>query len=107
MALDDLAGFKELAFEFFNDTRRNMTVWRALVERGDAVELRAHLHRCKGGASIFGFERLHNIIAQWETSPGPDPKHFDLDGFERELDAAEMAVLALEDDHAIDTDRNG
>ena len=95
MAHGDPAGLIELAFDYFNDTRRLMTGWLALLEAGNFSRLRDELHRCKGGASLFGLERLVALIGECE-SPGRLEEHgFDLSAFEQELSAAENAVANM------------
>ena len=95
MAHGDLRGLRELAFDFFNDTRRQMTGWLALIESENYSQLRDDLHRCKGGASLFGLERIVALIGSCESPEVLEEKGFDLTGFEDELTAAESAVLAL------------
>ena len=95
MAHGDLAGLKELAFDFFNDTRRLMTGWQSMIEAGNFRTLREELHRCKGGASLFGLERLVALIAASESPMVLEKNGFDLTGFEKELTAAEAAVTLL------------
>lgn len=95
MAHGDLGGLRALAFDFFNDTRRQMTGWMALLESKNYNQLRDDLHRCKGGASLFGLERLVALIGSCESPNALEEKGFDIVGFENELSAAESAVLAL------------
>ncbi len=95
MAHGDLPGLRELAFDFFNDTRRQMTTWRSLLESRNYRQLRDDLHRCKGGASLFGLERMVAIIGAVESPSALESHGFDIGGFERELDAAETAVERL------------
>jgi HPt (histidine-containing phosphotransfer) domain-containing protein len=97
MAHGDLEGLRELAFDFFNDTRRNMTRWAALLENREFMVLREDLHRCKGGASIFGLERIVSLIGGCEGPAGLEKQGFDLRLFEDELTAAERAVVAMTD----------
>lgn len=97
MAHGDLAGLRELAFDFFNDTRRNMTRWGVLIENREYMVLREDLHRCKGGASIFGLERIVSLIGRFEGPAGLEKHEFDLGLFENELTAAEQAVVAMTD----------
>lgn len=97
MAHGDLAGLRQLAFDFFNDTRRQMTGWRALLESGNYAQLREDLHRCKGGASLFGLERLVALLGSFESPAAIESKGFDIGSFESELTAAENAVLAMTD----------
>ncbi len=97
MAHGDLAGLRELAFEFFNDTRRQMTGWRALLESENFGQLRDDLHRCKGGASLFGLERMVHLIGATESPAVLERQGFDIANFEKELTAAERAVVALTD----------
>ena len=95
MAHGDLAGLRELAFDFFNDTRRQMTGWNALLESGNFSQLRDDLHRCKGGASLFGLERMVDLIGSCESPSVLEQQGFDLANFEKELTAAESAVVAM------------
>lgn len=95
MAHGDLPGLRELAFDFFNDTRRQMTTWRSLLESRNYRQLREDLHRCKGGASLFGLERMVAIIGTAESPSVLESRGFDISGFEEELDAAESAVVRL------------
>ena len=95
MAHGDIGGFRDLAFDYFNDTRRLMTGWLAMIEAGNFVRLREELHRCKGGASIFGLERLVALIGAHESAKVLETSGFDLAAFENELSAAEIAVTTL------------
>lgn len=97
MAHGDIAGLRELAFDYFNDTRRQMTAWKALLESGNFKQLRANLHRCKGGASIFGLERFVALISSLELASVLEDDGFDFANFEIELSAAENAVSAMTD----------
>jgi len=95
MAHGDLGGLRELAFDYFNDTRRLMTGWLALAETENFPQLRAELHRCKGGASLFGFERIVALIGSCESPEALESSGFDVAHFEQELTAAERAVIAM------------
>lgn len=97
MAHGDLPGLRQLAFDFFNDTRRQMTGWNALLESANFGQLREDLHRVKGGASLFGLERLVAIIGAVESPSALEARGFDLANFERELTAAEQAVTEMTD----------
>jgi HPt (histidine-containing phosphotransfer) domain-containing protein len=95
MAHGDPAGLIELAFDYFNETRRLMTGWMALIEAGDFVRLRDELHRCKGGASLFGLERLVSLLGDCESPAVLEQRGFDLVTFENELTAAENSVAGM------------
>lgn len=95
MAHGDLASLRLLAFDFFTDTRQQMSSWKALLEAGNFSQLRDDLHRCKGGASLFGLERLVAIIGSCESPTALESRGFDINGFENELSAAEHAVLQM------------
>lgn len=97
MAHGDLVGLRQLAFDFFNDTRRQMTGWMALIEAGNYNQLRDDLHRCKGGASLFGLERIVAMIGSFESPAALESRGFDIADFEKELSAAESAVIAMTD----------
>lgn len=95
MAHGDPRGLGELAFDYFNETRRLMTGWLAMIQAGNFPRLREELHRCKGGASLFGLERLVAFIGACETPMVLETRGFDIAGFEQELTAAENAVSAF------------
>lgn len=97
MAHGDIDGLKLLAFDYFNDTRRQMTGWVAMIEKGEYSDLRDDLHRCKGGASLFGLERIVALIGSCESPSVIEGSGFDVEDFETELTAAEQAVLAMTD----------
>lgn len=95
MAHGDLDGLRQLAFDFFNDTRRQMTGWSALLASGNVLQVREDLHRCKGGASLFGLERLVALLGSCEHKSALESGEFDIARFEKELSDAENAVLAM------------
>lgn len=95
MAHGDLDGLRQLAFDYFNDTRRHMTGWQALIEERNFQHLRDELHRCKGGASLFGLERIVAMISSFESPATLESRGFDVAQFEIELSAAETAVSAM------------
>ncbi len=95
MAHGDAGSLKELAFDFFDDTRRRMTGWLELIDAGDFGAVRDDLHRCKGGASLFGLERLVALIGASEAPEALECRGFDLTTFDAELTAAEDAVNGL------------
>ena len=97
MAHGDLDGLKELAFDYFNDTRRLMTHWLSLLEARNFGGLREELHRCKGGASLFGLERIVALIGDCESPMSLETRGFDLASFEKELSAAETAVSGMKE----------
>jgi hypothetical protein len=95
MAHGDLDGLRELAFDYFNDTRRLMTGWMSMIEAGNFASLREELHRCKGGASLFGLERIVAMIGDCESPMVLENGGFSLAEFEKELTAAETAVIEM------------
>lgn len=95
MAHGDLDGLRQLAIDFFNDTRRQMTKWGSLIESGNFAQLREDLHRCKGGASLFALDRLVSMLGSCETRSALETNGFDIARFENELSAAENAVMAM------------
>lgn len=66
-----------------------------MVEAGDYGKVREELHRCKGGASLFGLERIVAMIGDCEKPQALESNGFDLSRFEQELSAAERAVADL------------
>lgn len=97
MAHGDVGSLKELAFEYFTDTRHLMGGWQAMIESGDFVGLREELHRCKGGASLFGLERIRALIGDCESEMALETRGFDIAAFEAELNTAEIAVNGIEE----------
>ncbi len=95
MAHGDPAGLIEMAFDYFNETRHLMTGWMALIQAGNFAQLRDELHRCKGGASLFGLERLVSLLGEFESPAVLERRGFDLTAFENELTAAESAVTEM------------
>ncbi|MFT3990148.1 MAG: Hpt domain-containing protein [Luteolibacter sp.] len=96
MAYGDLDGFRELAAEFFVDMFSRLSGWKSLLEEGEFARLREELHRTKGGASIFGLERVVALIRTMEEPERLELLGFDIDGFEAELREAEKAVAGIE-----------
>lgn len=97
MAHGDLVGLRVLAFDYFKDTRKRMAGWVTLIESKNFKQLRDELHRCKGGASLFGLERIVAMIGSSESKSSLEQKGFDLARFEEELKAAENAILEMKD----------
>lgn len=95
MSNGDVEGFKELAIDFFTDTRRLMTGWSALIAGGNYGRLRDELHRCKGGASLFGLEEMVAMISACEPPLELEIRGFDLNAFEREVTRSEEMVGAI------------
>lgn len=95
MAYGDVPWLRGLAHEFFRETHALMPQWLAMVEAGSFDELRVELHRCKGGASLFGFERLVAMLASRQNPPELETHGFDVVAFKQELDAAEKAVTEM------------
>lgn len=95
MACGDLPGFFELAGEYFADVRSRLAGWPSLFAAGELPRLSEEFHRCKGGAAMFGLERMFSLLGVWEREPqvGQDP--LDLERFVKELGAAEEAVAGL------------
>jgi HPt (histidine-containing phosphotransfer) domain-containing protein len=95
MALGDTAGLLELACDYFTETHRLMAGWAAMVEAGNFNQLRDELHRCKGGASLFGLERLVAFLGECERPTHLENLGFDIATFEKELRDAEQAVAGM------------
>ncbi len=75
-----------------------MKGWRAMIAAGDYTCLRDELHRCKGGASLFGLERLVKMIADCEIPMALEVHGFDLDAFENEISRSEFLVSEIVED---------
>ncbi len=96
MAHGDVTGLRELALEFFDEIRTQIPVWADLGAKGNFTVLIEELHRCKGGASIFGLDRMLALIHAYESAPILEERGFDAAEFEAEFAAAEEAVRALQ-----------
>lgn len=66
MACGNIAEFKGMAEEFLADLRRLMPGWAVAREQGKWEEVQSEIHRCKGGASLFGMEKLRVMLASLE-----------------------------------------
>lgn len=97
MAYGDVPWLRGLASDFFRETRALIPQWQAMIESGRCDDLRVELHRCKGGASLFGFERLVAMLAICQNPLGLETHGFDVAAFELELVAAEKAVTEMID----------
>ena len=62
---------------------------------GEFRRLSEEFHRCKGGAAMFGFERLYGLLGNWETDSKIEKAGVDLEQFADEIAAAEAAVAAF------------
>ena len=95
MAYGDLTAFRELARDFFADTRKIMNGWGLLLEHREYARLSEEIHRCKGGASLFGLERVVSTLSRLENPEMLAQNGFNLDHFASELDEAESAVKEI------------
>jgi HPt (histidine-containing phosphotransfer) domain-containing protein len=95
MAHRDIPGLVALAEDYFRETRRLIPQWRDLVASGEFDRLRDELHRCKGGASLFGLERMVALLGKCESASYLETHGFDMAVLEVELTDAEKAVAAL------------
>ena len=95
MACGDVPGFFELADEFFTDVKVRLSQWPDMRQAGEFPRLLEEFHRCKGGAAMFGFERLFSLLGSWESDSGIGQGQFDLERFAEELEAAETAVTGF------------
>lgn len=95
MAYGDLTAFRELARDFFADTRKIMNGWGFLLEHREYARLCEEIHRCKGGASLFGLERVVSTLSRLENPESLAKNGFNLDHFASELDEAESAVKEI------------
>ncbi|WAC21448.1 Hpt domain-containing protein [Luteolibacter sp. SL250] len=95
MACGDLPGFFELAEEYFADVRVRLAGWPSLFSAGELPRLAEDFHRCKGGAAMFGLERMFSLLGMWEREPQIGQNPLDLERFVKELGAAEDAVAGF------------
>lgn len=92
MACGDLPGLFEMVEEYFVDLRLKLESWPAVKDAGDFQRLFEEFHRCKGGAALFGLERLFSLLGSLERETNVGQMQVDLELLERELVAAEEAV---------------
>lgn len=97
MAHGDIPAMRVLASDYFFETWQQFSNWHSFIETCNFNHLRDDLHRCKGGASLFGLERIVALIGVYESPSVLEDKGFDLTAFEHELKAAESAVKAMVD----------
>ena len=97
MAYGDVPWLRGLACDFFRETRALIPQWLTMIEARNFEELRVELHRCKGGASLFGFERVVAMLGICESPMELETCGFNVAAFERELAAAESALAAMSD----------
>ena len=94
MSCGDLNSFHELADEYFIDVRTRMRQWAGMREAREWRRLAEELHRCKGGAAMFGFERIFALVGSWEADNRIERGEIDFELFVEELEAADQAVTA-------------
>jgi hypothetical protein len=97
MAYGNVPWLRGLSVDFIKETRGLVPGWRVLLESRNFTQLREELHRCKGGSSIFGFDRLRALLLASESPTTLEARGFDFVVFEQELDAAEKAMAAVVD----------
>lgn len=95
MAYGDIGWLRALGSEFFAEIRGLLPGWLARFEAGDFSGLREELHRSKGGASLFGVERLVAVMVAWEQPMVLETQGFDVAAFMHELEVAEQAVAGM------------
>lgn len=94
MACGDVPGFFELAEEYFTDVRKRMGEWPGLLAAREYRRLSEDFHRCKGGAALFGLERLYSLFGSVENESEVELVDSHLERFVSEIEAAETAVVA-------------
>lgn len=92
MSCGDLDSFHELADEYFIDVRTRMRQWPGMRQAREWRRLGEEFHRCKGGAAMFGFERIFALVGSWEVDSRIERGDVDLEQFAEELEAADRAV---------------
>ncbi|MBK1883336.1 Hpt domain-containing protein [Luteolibacter pohnpeiensis] len=96
MACGDMDSFYELAGDYFEEVESRIPEWRKLNASGDDHRLREEFHRSKGGAAIFGFERLHAHLTSLEKQIEAGGGEVDIDQLLGEYENAKQAVAALQ-----------
>ena len=94
LAGNDTEGLVRMMNEYLDETRTISAMWPNLLQAGEVSEFSEQLHKCKGGAAIFGFSRVMALIAGLEKG-SLDSASYDAQAFERELALAERAIAAL------------
>lgn len=88
LSFNDVPGLGQLANEYVQEIREMQPAWKKLAAAGDFVGLRAQLHRSRGSAVHFGFERLTDLLGLSES-----PNALEENGFPQEQFAAEIAAV--------------
>lgn len=92
MSCGDLESFIELADEYFIDVRTRMRQWPGMKDAREWRRLAEELHRCKGGAAMFGFERIFALVGSWEADNRIERGEIDFESFVVELESADQAM---------------
>jgi HPt (histidine-containing phosphotransfer) domain-containing protein len=97
MAMGDVEGFGDMAREFLSEIRNGSEGWQGAWNKGDHTAVALEIHRSRGGASLFGFERLHAFFAACERKLISGTFEFEPALMESELEKAERALAAFVD----------
>jgi HPt (histidine-containing phosphotransfer) domain-containing protein len=92
LSFGDVAGLGRLAREYLAEIRSLLPTWAELAAKEDFQQLREQLHRSKGSASQFGFERLAWLITETETHGFLESNRFDTELFATEINAVDEAL---------------
>lgn len=95
MARGDVSAFGEMAGEFLAETKAESAAWESSWAAGERAAVALEIHRCKGGASLFGFERLHALLAECERKLISGTFEFDPAAMMGVLEMSERALADL------------
>ena len=95
LSFGDVAGLCRLASEYLKEIRDDLPTWSALSGQGNYSELRLQLHRSRGSAAQFGFERLSDMIHETEIAGFLEQHGFPAMRFTSEIEEVEQALSQL------------
>lgn len=95
LACGDVSSLGKLAREYLDELHDALPDWQRLAQANEFQQLREQLHRSRGSAAQFGFERLTRLLEQTELPDHLETNGFDLSRFEQEVHAIEEALSQL------------
>ncbi len=94
-ARGDVGDFIEMAAEYLEEVRAGILHWRESWANNSIADVVMEIHRCKGGASLFAFERLHALFRELEDAISGGVFELAEETVRQELVLAEQALAAL------------
>lgn len=95
LSFGDVPGLGRLAKEYLQEIRTALPGWTELASREDFQHLREQLHRSRGSAAQFGFERLAGMIEETELPGFLELHAFNAQRFETAINDVDDALSRL------------